>query len=386
MSPQGANEPALSGPEAEIRRRIEEKGPVPFTEFMEVALYWPDGGYYTGRPVWGRSGDYVTSIDVSPAFARTFARQIDQMWRLLGSPRDFAVVEAGAGRGWLSKGIAEALRDLSPFLSDILKVVLVERNEALHEDAGGPFRWRSSLDEVAGIEAGCIISNELMDSFPVHRVVGREEGLREVYTGLADGRLVDVEGVPSTPEIAEYLGRLGVALEPAQRAEVNLEAASWIRKAASVISRGFVITVDYGYPAEELYRPQRPGTLLCHYRHTVNDDPYLNIGAQDITTHADFTALRRFGEEAGLGLSGFTTQKDFLLGCGILEEMREPPEGAAEEVTAEDFEVISHNRALAGLFAPGGMGDTFKVLIQHKGVDRPSLMGLGFRDLSAKLG
>lgn len=370
--------PLEDGPRKEIVRRIAEKGPITFAEFMDVALYWPDGGYYTSPDSrWGGGGDYITSLDVSPVFAKVLAKQINEMWEVMGKPDDFALIEAGAGRGWLSKGIIDSLKDLFSALGNIIKAHLIEKNPNLREAPFGRISWHEDLKKVPGPVTGCILSNELIDSFPVHRFEFRGGKLLEVYTGFDGETFIDVYGPPSTTELEVYFRELGIELAEGQKGEVNISAIKWIKEAASLLSKGFIITIDYGLPAKELYFPERKGTLLCHYRHTLNDNPYLNIGSQDITAHADFTMLAKAGAEAGLSTAGFTTQKNFLLGLGILEELKE-----ATDLDLENQEKISFNRALSRLIMPGGMGDTFKVLIQHKGVEgTPVLSGFSFKNM-----
>jgi SAM-dependent MidA family methyltransferase len=358
-------------------------GPVTFAEFMDVALYWPDGGYYTtDHPRWGGGGDYITSIDVSPAFSRTIAKEISRMWEGLGRPGSFVLVEAGAGRGWLTKGIIAALEDLSPGLYEVIRGRLIEVNPHLKEEAGPKVSWHRDLLEVGRIPNGCILSNELIDSFPVHRVVFEGGELKEVYTGLEGSKFIDVTGPPSSKELGAYFDALDIKLCQGQTAEVNLKAGEWVRVAAGALGAGYVVTIDYGLPARELYSPDRAGTLLCHHRHRINDDPYSCVGSQDITTHVDFTNLVKAGRGAGLELTGFTTQKNFLIGAGILEDLLDtsgtsPGEGGVEGVR--------ENRALSELIMPGGMGDTFKVLVQHKGVEKQVLKGFSFKDLSSYL-
>lgn len=370
-----------SGPEKEIIRRISEKGPVTFREFMEAALYSPDGGYYTSAESrWGGAGDYITNLDVSPVFPRVLAKEVVEMWDLLGRPPGFELIEAGAGRGWLSKGILSALKYLSPELSGTVKIRMIEKNHNLREPPSGNISWYGDILEVPAGVTGCILSNELIDSFPVHRVEYREGGLLEVYTGFDGVSFVDVTGPPSTAELEEYFRKTGVALREGQRCEVNLDATDWIRKAGGVLRKGFILTLDYGLPARELYSQDRKGTLLCHFRHTPNDNPYLNIGSQDITTHVDFTALTVWGAEAGLERAGFTTQKNFLLGLGILDELKEPL-----ELDLGNYDKIRHNQGIKDLIMPGGIGDVFKVLIQYKGIGKPALKGFSFKDMSRYL-
>lgn len=363
-------------PVAGILRRIKDNGPITFAAYMGSVLYG-EGGYYTSKQGrWGREGDYITSLDVSPVFARLLARQVFEMWGVLGAPAPFYLIEAGAGRGWLAKTIAGTARSLYPAFYGALKTILVEKNPNLREPPADNISWRGDITEAPHGVIGCVISNELIDSFPVHRVVREGGELKEIFTGFDGANLVDVIGPLSTEELAGYLKKAGVELDEGQRAEVNLEAIRWIGEAGALLERGFVITVDYGLPARELYAPERrDGTLLCHYRHTLNGNPYINIGAQDITTHVDFSTFVKAGAEAGLRLTGFATQKNFLLGLGICDELQE-----AVGPGLEDYERVRHNRELARLIAPGGMGDTFKVLVQHKGVERPALKGFSFRD------
>lgn len=364
----------------EILSVIRQDGPITFERFMEMALYAPGKGYYTaGRDTWGRGGDYITSIDVSAAFARTIARQLCEMWALLGEPAPFVLVEAGAGRGWLTKGIEESIDNMSPGLLEAIRFILVEKNPALRQPPTQKKAWYSDIDEVPPFKSGCILSNELIDSFPVHKVVFAEGSLKEVYVGHDGSRFVETTGPLSTAEIENYFSSVGVEPFEGMYSEVNLHALRWIEKASQLFERGFVITIDYGLPASELYAPERKGTLMCHYRHTLNDNPYVNVGEQDMTTHADFTALVNSGLKAGLGLTGFTTQKNFLLGLGVLEELK-APQGSMPGV-----DEIAHNRAIARLITPGGMGDVFKVLIQHKGILKPALSGFSFKDLSRRL-
>ena len=380
------------GPEIELRRRIGEKGPVTFAEFMDVALYFHDGGYYVTAPDetkrWGKEGDYLTSIDVSPAFPRVLSKEIHEMWTVLGSPDSFEVIEAGAGRGWLSKGILEALKESFPELYRVIRATAVEINPHLSEPGAEKLTWQRDLSGIGGGEGGggggitgVIISNELIDSLPVHRVIERD-GLKELYVGFDGSSFLEVEGPPSTDALKAYLDRLGINLAEGERAEINLKAGEWIRRAGRLIKKGFVITIDYGLPARELYVPERrDGTLLCHYRHTINDNPFINIGRQDMTSHVDFTTLALVAEEAGLKVTGFTTQKNFLLGLGILEDLKR-----VETPGALEHDSMNFNRALASLIAPGGMGDTFKVLVQHKGIERPALKGFSFKDMTRFLG
>jgi len=380
----------LSGARQEILRRIDEKGRITFAEFMEVALYFEDGGYYTSsKGTWGEGGDYITSLDVSPVFSRVMAVSVVEMWRALGSPANFVLLEAGAGRGFLSIGILTALEESTPELYKVISVVLVEKNPNLRQSASNKITWRGELPEKGSIKNGVIISNELIDSFPFHRVKFSADGVKEVYVGRDGPDLIDIHGPLSSDGLGKYLEERGVEFIDGQSAEVNLRAGRWIEEAASVLESGFVVTIDYGLPARELYGIDRlGGTLMCHYHHKANFEPYERIGFQDITSHVDFTEMRDKGAKAGLSLCGFTTQKNFLLGLDVLEELVD-----TGEMAVADFDKVQFNRAIAELISPGGMGDTFKVLVQYKGCvggedkerEVPSLKGFSFRDMSRYL-
>jgi SAM-dependent MidA family methyltransferase len=364
-----------------IAARIAEQGRITFAGFMAACLYEPDLGYYTspGRKV-GAEGDFYTSITVHAAFGRVIAREIAQMWRSMGSPGAFTLVECGAANGRLACDIMDFLAEHEPEMYHTLRLVLVEQEPSLevaqremlpaHIDR---LTWLSPDEFVSGdfTFSGCLYTNELIDALPVHRVVMTSEGLREVYVTLKDGGFVEEAGEPSTPELEAHLKRVEVQLHPGQQAEVNLNAPKWLAAAAKALTQGFILTIDYGYPAPELYASRRKlGTLLCYYRHQVEENPYLRLGLQDITSHVDFTTLMKCGEELGLQNVWFGEQYRFLLSTGIIEEIEEIERSAIREE-----EKLRLRLTLKKLIMPeGGMGDTFKVLIQSKGLDAPRLL------------
>ncbi|MCJ7663601.1 MAG: SAM-dependent methyltransferase [Desulfobacterales bacterium] len=354
------------------------KGPLPFARFMEHCLYHPRYGYYaSGRGCRGREGDYYTSPTVHPIFGALMGTQLAQMWQVLGADA-FEVVEMGGGEGYLCLDILDYLQHEEPQFYDLLRYCMVEvspvmierqrRLLALHEATVAWYR----PDEMAGRKIqGCFLSNELVDSFPVHRVVMEAGVLREIFVDLDTGGIKEVQGDPSTPELVAYFRRLGITLAEGQQAEVNLEALGWLQRVAQGLERGFVITIDYGYPAEELYSPLRPaGTLLCYQGHRAFSDPYARLGLQDMTAHVDFTSLIACGEGYGLELTGLVPQYRFLLALGILEQAAELGKDKGEG------EALNERLIVKNLILPGGMGETFKVLIQHKGIAKPQLEGL----------
>ena len=359
-----------------IVARIQSQGPIPFRDFMEAALYHPQHGYYRSRrEKMGREGDYLTSPEVSPAFGVLVGRQLREMWQAMGTAQRLDVVEAGAGTGRLCRDILRWARGHAPDFRDAFTYTIVEVSDALVQrqrevlaEEAEDVRWSAELPD--DIE-GCLLSNELLDSFPVHRVAVRDGELMEVFVGWDGARFVEELRPPSTPEIAAYFRRLGLLPGEGCRAEVNLAAAQWMGRAGRALRRGFVLTFDYGYEAEELYAPWRSdGTLLCFYRHNPSGDPYARLGRQDVTSHLDFTTLRQAGEEAGLQTLALVSQSEFLTNLGIAEALAPPGEG---DVNLEEY--YARRRAVSELIDPAALG-RIRVLVQAKGVGHPRLTGL----------
>ncbi len=365
--------------------RVTQDGPLSFADFMEAALYDPEFGYYmTPGPRIGREGDYYTSLDVHPVFAELIGRQVAQAAGLISASGAFTIVEMGAGKGLLARHLLDSYRRENPAFLSRIRYILVERSPAMVAaqqdclrpllDAGVSITWIPDLPAIpAGSVTGMILSNELVDAFPVHRVVMRPLGLREIYVGWevgtgGGGRFIEIEAPPFSSALETYFERIGVALGVGQRAEVNLQALDWMRQAGTVLRQGLVLTIDYGHTAADLYAASRKaGTLLCYHQHRVSESPYQLVGLQDLTAHVDFTSLALAGRDAGLAVTGFTNQLHFLMGLGI--------EAAFEGIDPESPEAV----AMRALLKPDGMGTTYKVLVQHKGVPAPQLDGLRSR-------
>jgi SAM-dependent MidA family methyltransferase len=374
----------VQGPLTEILRdRIREKGSIPFVEFMAACLYEPGLGYYTspGRKV-GAEGDFYTSINVHSLFGRSIAREIVRMWETMGRPTAFTVVEQGAGGGFLACDILDAVLSLAPDFYQALTYCFVEMEPTLREAQRqtlsiheARLAWATPEEIAAGTFrfSGCLLSNELVDAMPVHLVEMTAEGLREVFVTADNDEFRETLKEPSTPQLASYFQRLGVALQPGQRAEVSLAAHKWLASVAACLDKGYVLTIDYGYEAPEKYGPMRQnGTLLCYWRHTVEEDPYVRPGLQDITSHVDFTMLMEAGKELGLQEIWYGEQYRFLMAVGIMEELM-----AMEARATSEEGRIKVRLAMKKLILPdGGMGDTFKVLVQAKGVESPALLCL----------
>lgn len=367
---------------AELRERIRATGPMTFRAFMDAALYHPRYGYYrTQDAPASRGGDYVTSPEVHPVFGALVARQLDELHGALGRPSRFDVVEQGAGRGLLARDVLCSPAASAPPLAGALRYAIVEPSPHLCDaqrrtlEAAGidPARVAWSDRMRGGIE-GCVITNELVDAFPVHRVVRRGDELREVYVALDGNRFVDREDALSTPALDAYFAELGLLPGDGCYAEVNLDAPRWIAEVSASIARGYVLTFDYGYEGASLYAPwRRDGTLLCFYRQSASSDPYQRIGKQDMTASVDFTTLRRAGERAGLRHIATATQSDFLVRLGIGEGLATIARDRPEEIA----EYFARRNVVLDLIDPGRLG-RITVLLQGKGV--PDDLPRGFRD------
>lgn len=361
-----------------IANRIRARGRITFAEYMAACLYEPGLGYYTspGRKV-GTSGDFYTSITVHAAFGRVIAREISAMWRSLGCPEEFTLVEAGAGHGRLACDIMDFLAERSMECYRAVRLVLVEQEPSLAEAQAvllaahrDKLSWLTPAELPGFRFSGVLYSNELLDAMPVHRVLMTPQGLRELYVTLHEEQFQEVADIPSTPALEEYLQRYGMPLHPGQEAEVSLAGLAWYQGAVAALQQGFLLTIDYGWLKAELYDQRRNlGTLLCYYRHTVEDNPYQRLGQQDITTHINFSTLMERGEELGLQNLWFGDQARFLMAAGMIEEL--------EEIEASDLtekEKLQRRLTIKRLIMPeGGMGDTFRVLVQSKGVTTPQL-------------
>jgi SAM-dependent MidA family methyltransferase len=306
-----------------IRAEIEERGPITFARFMERALYEPRLGYYRkDAPGPGRQGDFLTAPETHPVFGRVLARQLDELWQAFGRPQIFTLREHGAGSGALALSMLQGLAADDSEVIAHLRYEAVEiddrRIEAIRRrlvEAG--FDQQIEPLEIGGL-VGVVLANELLDALPVHRVVGRPGGIRELMVAVEGDRFVHLEAEPSTEQVTARLQREGVVLDDGQIAEVCLDLDGWIEGAVAGLERGLLLLIDYGYAAAKLYGPERrAGTLMAYVGHRAHDDPFVNVGRQDLTAHVDLTAVESAAERAGLAKVGVTTQAEFLAGLGI---------------------------------------------------------------------
>lgn len=350
-----------------IKDKIIAEGPVSFHDYMEIALYYPGKGYYTSdKEKFGEKGDYYTSPVISEIYGQMLGRQLEEMWRLLGKG-PFTIVEYGAGSGALALEIIRYLHGIAGIAGEF-RYVIIEKSESLRvrqqKLLGTEAIWISDISEISGF-TGCVISNEVLDNFSVHSVIMHDE-LKEVFVDYQDGFTEILK--PAGPVLTDYLQQQEVNLPYGYRTEINMEAIGWLQSIAANLERGFIITVDYGYPAAEYYSSKRSlGTLACYHRHTVTANYYDHIGEQDITAHVNFSALNLYGKKSGLQFAGFCNQNYFLRSLGVAAYLHKLE--SKSKISNSLFQV---NKLLMD------MGNKFKVLIQKKNTDAQFLTGMQF--------
>lgn len=355
-----------------IRDEIRRDGPITFARFMARALYEPGHGYYRrAEPGPGRSGDFLTAPEAHPIFGASVGRVVAQAWAALGRPAAFTVTEPGSGTGALAAGLLGGLRDdASPLLEAVrYRPVEVEPARlatlrARLEAEGLADRLTASDAPATPAEDGAVVANEVLDALPVHRVIGRPGGLRELYVGLGeDGRFEHVEGEPSAPALAERLDAEGVALGVGRVTEICLEIDDWLAAATRHLARGLVLLIDYADEPAALHGPARPtGTLRAFARHAVGADPFRHIGRQDLTATVDLGAVRTAAARAGLEPLGETTAGELLAAAGDNLPGRYL---AKDGATLQDALLL--RSALTRLLDPSGLGG-FRVLAFGRGL------------------
>jgi SAM-dependent MidA family methyltransferase len=360
-----------------IAGQIRAQGPVTFARFMEWALYHPERGYYTSdRRKIGKEGDFYTAPSINPVFAEVLADEIAAK----GIP---LVIEFGAGEGRLARDMLARWASEHPAFYDQMAYRIVEISPSLRQtqremvgDHAAKVRWVTEAQlhaEAAAVTEGThgevesgrrglgfngiLVTNELVDAYPVHRVTRTADGLREIYV-TAD--LQEQEGALSDPALERYVQRYAPQMIVGQTIEVNLAGLAWYERALKLLASGHILTIDYGSEADMLHHPsRRTGTLRGFYRHTLTDDPYQHIGQQDLTSDVNFSALRDLGESAGWQTDFFGTQAQYLLQSGILQRLTNA--WSADPFRDPD---VKRNNAIKSLILPGGLGERFKVLVQ----------------------
>jgi len=411
----------VNGLRQKTEQEIRERGPIPFSRYMELCLYDPELGYYSRYAgQFGKAGDFYTSSDVHAVFGRLLARQFDEMWRVLGCPECIMVKELGPGRGLFAHDVLDWSEKKFPDFFHALRYVLVESSPALRrriestlgrhlasgkaefgpsafcdasaEDypspaaeqrknaAHGASRGSGAHDEQApkgrktppSLDARTpealtiLFANEFVDALPVE-IVGSHGSLR---VDSQNGRFVET-WVPASAEELEFLDRYSIHPEAGERVEVPLAAQQYTKQVAGEIRRGFFIAIDYGYTRAEQLAGRHRGTLKAIRQHSVSANPYEAPGEQDITADVNFTALAAVAEEQGMHVHKLVTQSQFLMGIGeanqfadAFEDCRLPQERAKVALQ------------LKHLVTPAGMGESFHVMVASKGVEKDKVAGL----------
>ena len=358
-----------------IEQEIRERGPIPFSRYIELCLYHSDLGYYSrNASQFGKAGDFYTSSDVHAVFGRLLARQFDEMWRLLGSPENIALIELGPGRGLFAQDVLDWSEKKFPDFFRAVHYILVERSPALrlriestlsHHLEAGKVELVPTWDFALDIPV-IIFANEFFDALPVE-ILSPQGSLR---VDVRDGRFVETWTL-SSPHELEFLDRYSVHPEDGERVEASLAAQQYADRVFAKMPQGIFIAIDYGYTRDEQLAGRHRGTLKALRQHSISGNPYEAPGEQDITADVNFTALAAVAEKHGMHTQKLVMQSQFLLGIGeanqfadAFEECRLPQERAKVALQ------------LKHLVTPAGMGESFQVLIASKGIEKEKVAGL----------
>lgn len=361
--------------ERKLIERVSRDGSITFCDFMQAALYDPELGYYnTERLKIGATGDYYTSSNVHPAFGAVLAQALVALW----VEYPLTLVEIGAGTGQLAADILSAIRDENPAVFENLTYIIVEtspsmikRQQERLEAFGGRVKWRELHELERAPILGIAFSNEFVDAMPVHRIRIEGGAIEEQYVTVSseqgekgdsgETRLGLAWRRPSTERLDNYAAGMDVPLSEGQVVEVNLEAVRWLARMSRAISHGFLVTIDYGDTVQHLWSPdRRQGTLRSFHKHHLIDSPLERIGEQDMTASVNFTALIEYGRDLGFQLVSYERQTAFLIRMGLIERI------VSEDSVADSLDDLKERLAVKNLFVPGGISDSFRVLVQKR--------------------
>ena len=323
--------------EGRIRKEIEQDGPIPFSRFMELALYEATRGYYRRpRDPFGKEGDFFTNSQLQPVFGRLLGQQIKRWRQELGNPPGFTVVEMGPGRGETLQEVRRSLPDVKCAGVDV------------------------AVGKLPSNFPGVVYANEFFDALPAHLVEKKGGEIHEIFVDVADNGFLWKVGSPSSPQLVDYIHRYAPDLADGQKIEVNLAALAELDRIARELTHGYLLTIDYGYLAAEIAGGRRlpDGSLMSYERHQAKEGVLESPGERDITAHVNFTAIEQHGEELGLASLGLKTQAQFLLEIGCEDEFEYALRGGSEAASRQ------LRMQLKSLLY--GMGETFRVLVQRK--------------------
>ena len=376
-----------------IVEEIRKRGPITVADFMSIALYHPEFGYYASEKYrTGRHGDFFTSVNIGPLFGNLLCHQFNQLWRILrkhssSQNRYFDIVEVGASNGQLACDVLDTAKKIYPDFYLAIRLHLVEVSTLARVAqrkvlASHTEKIVDTTETLPTAIHGIVYANELLDALPVHKVTMTSDGLRECYVDFNGHALTEQQGPLSSNAIEHYLQALDITLKTNTQAEINLSAVSWMKHACQALKEGFLMLIDYGREATDLYSMLHPeGTLRTYKQHTstaTSDSatpPWLiEVGEQDITSHVDLTSIRRTAETFDFKTLGLLDQTYFLL--ALWNDLHQNKQ--TKELFSEPISVNDTRRWLTfkSLMIPGGLGSTHKVMVFGKNVGTPSLTGL----------
>jgi SAM-dependent MidA family methyltransferase len=358
---------------------------ITFAEYMDMVLYHSQDGYYSTQAVnLGKKGDFFTSVHLGADFGEMLAVQFVDMWESLGKPPKFSLVEMGAGQGYLAADILIFLQREYLDFFEIFEYIIIEKSPILQQQQQQKLQdftvsWCNWEEIIDNSIVGCFFSNELVDAFPIHQFIVNQGKIEEIFithesflpvkppaetSDKWENAFVEVTGEISTSRLLNYFEIIDINIQTyadEYRSEVNLAALDWLTTVSAKLQKGYLLTIDYGYSATRYYNPRRvQGNLQCYYQHQRHDNPYINVGKQDITTHVDFTALELWGEKCGLKKVGFTQQALFLMALGLGTRISQ-----VSDSKLPVNELLQRRDRLQQLLDPMGLG-SFGVLIQSK--------------------
>ena len=371
-----------------IRQRITAGGPIPFSDYMEMALYTPGLGYYSaGLQKFGAGGDFVTSPQLGNVFARCVATQISQIGVELG---EYDIIEAGAGSGILAADLLKALENTQA----PNRYLILERSAHLRQVQKETLQQQVPhwLDRIVWLDQppekdwqGVFLANEVLDALTVERFCLRGDDILQLQVAAEENGLQWHEGT-CPPElegqVASLLSKLERPLSEGYRSEINASLPAWLDAVTASMQKGVALFIDYGYARQEYYQPQRyDGTLICHYQQRAHDDPFSWPGLTDLSASVDFTALAEAADQCNLEVSGYTNQAMFLMGSGLEQVF-------AESGSLNPVDQIARNNEIRKLTLPGEMGERFQVMALSRGLDEElteSLQGFSLADWRNRL-
>jgi SAM-dependent MidA family methyltransferase len=343
-----------------IINKIKKCGAITFAEFMEMALYYQNLGYYEKPNPFGVTGSYYTSVNASASFGRSVARSFKYFCEHLNIMP--FILEVGAGSGYLAKDVLDYFKKIDDKLYKNIKYYIAEKSNHLVneqkkvlQDHVDKVEWKS-LNDLEQFE-GIIFSNELIDAFPVHRIIKIGHEIKELYVIYYNNKLEFYPDTCSTSELLEHIERFNIDLVDKQIIEINLNVKNWLRDISQILNRGVIVTIDYGDISKNLYTPLRmDGTVTCYFKHTQNNNFFERIGYQDITAFVNFSSLIEYGKDFSIDTCAYLEQWQYLLLSDIMEEINQ---------AESDLEKAS----IRSLILPGvGFGSNFHVLIQVKNI------------------